>query len=541
MFRALAQLPVRQRRLLVAVDVAGLDLSVAVDQLDLAPESAETLLHRARGTLAVALSGEGSRLHGHSAEAREDLTPQRMVDVLGEMVEGVTLHRGSRLRRSGRRRRRTRIVVAAAAVSLLAVGAGTLVYEPDAASSALDLGKPSPDATPESASKKLPTGDDLLDATQIRRLAPSRSWRTGHTTNNTSGDGLNSVCQQSRFADPNGYNALVRTFRTGGRVTPSAVQTVEVSRSKAAGRRSFDRTLGWYAGCPAPRVQVVGAYRVHGIGDEAAMLVLHRWRKPQTTLSVAVARTGPVVTSTIVTTPGASTPAPRRLTRTLATAVHSLCAGTGTTGCVHRPVARDVPPPPSGEGRGLLAVADLPPVGAIERPWAGTRPVSPRRNAGATTCDEAAFASAGAKQRRSRTYLVPQAKVPARFGLTETYGRFRSKKAAARFLADIRAHIAGCEKRDLAAEVDSSRTWHTKHADLSRWDLTLAVSDNEKVKLRIAFVRVGDRVAQLTFVPARSRRHRAPRVRRAHGPCRPATARAPLGPELSEGCAVMAA
>ena len=63
MFRALAQLPVEQRRLLVAVDVAGLDLSVAVDQLDLTPESAETLLRRARGTLAVALSGEGSRLH----------------------------------------------------------------------------------------------------------------------------------------------------------------------------------------------------------------------------------------------------------------------------------------------------------------------------------------------------------------------------------------------------------------------------------------------------------------------------------------------
>ena len=393
-------------------------------------------------------------------------------------------------------------MIGAAVVSLLAVAGGTLVYEPDGTAGALPGGKQSPDATPQAASKKLPTGDDLLDATQVRRLAPSRSWRTGRTTNNTSGDGLHSVCQQARFADPKGYNALVRTFRTGGHVNPSAVQTVEVSRSKAAGRRTFDTTMGWYAGCPAPRMQVIGAYRVHGVGDEAALLVLRRWRKPQTTLSVGVARTGNLVTSTIVTTPGTSAPPPRRLTRTLADAVSSLCVGTGTTGCVHRPGAREMAPPPSGEGRGLLAVADLPPVGAIERPWAGTRPVSPRRNPGATTCDEAAFASAGASQRRSRTYLVPQAHVPARFGLTETYGHFRSKKAAARFLADIRSHVAGCEKRDLAAEVDSSRTWHTKHADLSRWDLTLAVSDNEKVKLRIAFVRVGDRVAQLTFVPA---------------------------------------
>ncbi len=187
---------------------------------------------------------------------------------------------------------------------------------------------------------------------------------------------------------------------------------------------------------------------------------------------------------------------------TLAKAVSSLCARTGTSGCVDRPGWRAVPPPPSGEGRGLLAVADLPQVGGIKRAWAGTHPITPRRNAGATTCDEAGFASAGARQRRSRTYLVPQAKVPARFGLTETSATFRTKRAAAGFLANIRSHVASCEKRDLAAKLGSSRTWHAKGADVSRWDITLAVSEHEKVRMRVAFVRVGNRVAQLTFVPA---------------------------------------
>jgi hypothetical protein len=209
-----------------------------------------------------------------------------------------------------------------------------------------------------------------------------------------------------------------------------------------------------------------------------------------------------VVTSTVVTTPGLRPPAPARLTTVLAGAVAPLCARAGRSGCVQRPTVRDVRPPPSGEGRGLLAIDDLPPVSGIGQPWAGTTPMTPRSNAGATTCDEARFASSGARQRRSRTYLVPQAHVPARFGLTESYGRFRSVGAAARFLAGIRAHVADCEKRDLAAKVGASRTWRTKGADLSRWDLTLAVSDKEKVRMRIAFVRAGDRVAQLTFVPA---------------------------------------
>ncbi len=166
------------------------------------------------------------------------------------------------------------------------------------------------------------------------------------------------------------------------------------------------------------------------------------------------------------------------------------------------PSARAGLPPPSGEGSGLLAVADLPPVGRIARPWVGTHAVTPRKNPAATTCDDAAFASAGARQRRSRTYLIPQAHLPIRFGLTETFGRFRSAKAAARFLAGVRTHVAGCEKRDLAAKVDSTQTRRTKHADMSLWDLTLAVSAHDKVPLRTAFVRVGDRVAQLTFVPS---------------------------------------
>ena len=152
----------------------------------------------------------------------------------------------------------------------------------------------------------------------------------------------------------------------------------------------------------------------------------------------------------------------------------------------------------------MLATADLPPVGRIDDPWVGTKPARATRNPAATTCDRASFMGAGASRRRSRTFLVPQADVPVRFGLTETYGRFRSPRAAARFLADVRGHVAGCEKRDLATSVDSAARHRTERTDRSTWTLTTEVSKTEKVRFRVGFVQVGPRVAQLTFAPTSS-------------------------------------
>ena len=251
---------------------------------------------------------------------------------------------------------------------------------------------------------------------------------------------------------------------------------------------------------------MLDSYRVDNIGDEADVLMLRLWKKPVTTLSVAVARTGKVTTSTVGSTVGASPPPAAEITQSLADSVAMLCARSGSGDCAKRPTYRVVPPPPSGEERGILAVADLPPVGRIAQPWVGTEPASARQNPSATTCDRADFAKAGATRTRTRTYLIPQASLPARFGLSETYGRFRTPAAAGRFLADVRRSVARCEDRDLATQVSGERreTVRSPQLDLSSWDLQTEISDKQKVRFRLGFVRVGDTVAQLTFAPAPS-------------------------------------
>jgi hypothetical protein len=211
-----------------------------------------------------------------------------------------------------------------------------------------------------------------------------------------------------------------------------------------------------------------------------------------------------VTTSTVATTVGAGPPPPGQITQSLADAVAMLCARSGAADCAKQPTYRAVPPPPSGEEAGILAVADLPPVGRIRRPWVGTKPAGARVNPSATTCDRASFAQGGASRTRTRTYLIPGAEVPARFGLSETYGVFPTAQAAGKFMAGVRKRVAGCEDRDLAAQVSGEHRSSRRSPQLavSSWDLQIEVDEDSKVRFRLGFVRVGRKVAQLTFAPS---------------------------------------
>ena len=487
---ALSKLPVAQRRVLLLVELAGLDLIHAARELGVTPEVATQNLHRATAQLTDALGTD------------EPGVLDRIV-ALDTLLDGAALPRGPIVRRAGRKRRQGQALVGAVAAVLVALGAGAVAYQPSATNAVdLHLVKPKAPIDVSALSASAPTAHNLLDRDQIRRLGLSQTWEVTHTGNNTSGDGINTVCQQARFADPDGYAAIVRSFRALGSPRRTAVQTVEVSKTEKQAQEGFRTTVGWYAGCRVGRLQVLNAYRVENIGDEADVLMVRIWKKPVTTMSVAVARTGRVTTSTVGTSVGASPPPARQITQSLADAVAMLCGRSGSQDCAKQPTYRVVPPPPSGEERGILAVADLPPVGRIAQPWVGTAPAPARVNPSATTCDRADFTKSGARTTRTRTYLIPEASLPARFGLSETYGVFPSTKAAARFLTGVRAKVDRCEDRDLATKVTNAQRQRTSSLDLSTWDLSTEVADDRSVRFRLGFVRVGRTVAQLTFAPS---------------------------------------
>jgi DNA-directed RNA polymerase specialized sigma24 family protein len=487
----IAKLPAADRRMLLLTQLAGLPLEDAAREARLTQPVAER-------SLRSGVTGLATQLGVDPAQVRGELLGLR------EAIHAAVLPRPSIVRRAGRKRRHSHAVVGVVGAVLVAVGAGALADEPDASrAEPVHLIEPAKPADPASVDARHPTADQLLDADQISRLGPGQHWKVTRTGNNTSGDGINTICQQSRFADPDGLSAIVRHFSAAGHPRRAAVQSVEISKSARQAEQAFHTTVGWYAGCQVGRLQLLKAYRVDGIGDQATVLLVRVWNKPVTTYSIAVARIGAVTTTTVGKTVGGPTSPGRGITQSLADSVSMLCGKSGSQGCSNIPTYTAAPPPPAGGERGVLAVADLPPVGTIDRAWVGTTPGPARANPAQTTCDQANFATSAART-RTRTYLIPQAKLPARFGLSETYGVFASRRAASRFLSQVRHKVHGCEHRDLATKVTHHRAGGSpkRPTEWETWDLATAVTKHDTVRFRLGFVRYGRTVAELSFAPA---------------------------------------
>ena len=487
---AVAKLPMTQRRVLLLVHLAAIPTAQAAREIGSTVDAAERNLQAATANVVAALDVDSASIRGHLAS----------LDAAAE----ITLPRASIIRRAGRKRRHSHAAIGAAVATVAAIASGAFVYQPDEVqASDAHLVKPTPTLEVEEPEEVLPTGGQLLDHHQIERLGSSQKWSATDTSDNTAGKGINTICQQSRFADPNGLSALVRKFQARGKPSRSAVQTIETSKSETQAEEAFATTVGWYAGCQVGRLQLLRAYRVDNIGDQANVLVVRVWKKPVTTYSVAVARIGRVVTSTVGKTVGAEPPPPQQVTQSLADAVSMLCAKSGSADCARTPTFARVPPPPSGDEPGILSVGDLPPVGRINEPWVGISPQRARENPSVTVCDRANFVRSGASKSRTRTFLIPGAKLPSRFGLSETYGVFGSPRAADRFLTDVRRRVANCEDEHLATDVRNPATFRDARPsmEMSTWDIATEISENETVLFRLGFVRVGNMVAQLNFAP----------------------------------------
>ncbi|MGH3332675.1 MAG: sigma factor-like helix-turn-helix DNA-binding protein, partial [Nocardioidaceae bacterium] len=493
---AVTKLPMTQRRILLLTLLAGLPISETARELGLSPQLAEQQLHSATAKLAEALGADPSSLRA------------RLLS-LDEATSIGSLPRVSIIRRAGRKRRRTHTVIAAAAVAFLSIGAGAFAYEPSGVQASVEAplidqedGKEKASAPAEEPepTDDLPTAEQMLGEKQIERLDGGR-WRVTATHDNTTGSGIHSVCQQARFADPDGLSAVVRTFEAAGKPRRSAVQTLEISKSTDQAEKAFATMVGWFAGCEEGPVQLLSTYRVNGVGDRATVLMVRSWSRPVTSFSVAVAQVGQVVTSTVSKTNGTSLPGTTRVVRSLAQAVDQLCEKSDETGCSGRPSYAAAPPPDAGDSEGMLSAVDLPHIAAVTEPWVGTKPLPARPNPSATTCDHANFVREGAVKTRAKYYLIPQSKLPDRFGLSETYGTFRSESAAGKFLDGVRNEVGGCEDRDLATEVTSAHSGSPGAMSLSTWTFVTEISDNASVVFRVGLVRVGKHVAQVTFSP----------------------------------------
>lgn len=482
---ALARVGITDRRLVVLTHVARVPLPVAARELALTQDAASRRLRAAEVEVASALDVSVHDLARALAAARV-------------ATDRVVLPRTPLVLRHGRRRRHVQTAAIVAGVVALTLVSGTVAQREVPVAS--DDVAPAP-PTPTEVEAEPTLGDSLLTRADLARVAPGVRWRQVSTSDNTTGPGLNMICQRERFADPEGVSTLVRTFEAGSRPV-AAVQTTEVSRSVRQARRAVRTVAGWFGECTDERVHLRGSYQLRGLGDEALLLTLQAPDSTTPWQVVGIARSDATTTTLVARAAAVDTVRVPGVVGALRRAVTDLCRFQDpTASCRSRPRQRPVPPPPAGSP-GLLAVVDLPPVPGLASPWVGTDPrPGKRENLASTTCDNTSFRSAD--RARSRTFLMPAARVPLRFGVDETYGVFGSPAAARRFVDGIESRMGGCTDRDVTSDVATTARGPAGPAyEMVVWDVVTEVAENDTVRFRMGVVRVGATVAQVKFVPS---------------------------------------
>ncbi len=478
---ALHHVPDQQRKVLLLAQLAGLTVAEIGRELGETPAQVEHLLTSA------------TRSFCRETDCSQDgvLTA---IESLAPVVEAAALPKPAQIHRGGARRRQLHAVAGVAVVLAITLLGGMFVVRGGVGQAA--------SATQQRTSRPV-TEEMLLSLEQVRQLATGQTWQLLETSDNTSGTGINTVCQATRFADPRGRGTFVRRYFAPGATERNLLETLEISRDADAAAKAYRTTLGWFAGCKQARLQLLNTYRVRGLGEEAQLLKLRIPNQVRRTYVVGLARTGSVTVSTVVETRNGRPVEISRAVEGLTTAVRNVCEADPAGPCPVSVSAAPVLPPPSGETPGTLASADLPVVGRINRPWVGTHPVPARQNVAATSCDETSFVRAGAPRAATRIFLIPQAKLSKRFGITETYGRFATPAKARALVRSISVKMASCEKRDLGTKISSQVVQPDGYrgSEYALWRLDSEINETTSVGFWMGVARVGRYVAQVNFTP----------------------------------------
>jgi len=489
---ALGKLPVSQRRVLLLTELTSSSLADLSREVGLPRTEAERQLQSATATF--------------SLERDVPTTSVRAVlEGVQAHLDSITWPRPPIVRRAGAARRRTHTVIGVAATAAALVITGAVVTEGAEVRPTLDgerasAGLPSTDppvALPE---------DTLLGTDTLDRFASGPTWTVASTSDNTAGDGLVMACQGTRYAGRRQPDAaLVRIFGSEAKrnqPAPRVVQAVQAAPTEQAAKRAYDTAVDWFAACGAERAQLIGTYDLPGVGDAAMLFELRTWAGQGHALVAGVARTGQFTTVTASSTEGEGGPGPRVVARVLGAGVDKLCelpeGGACTTDTIPEPTA----PVPAAAAPGMLAEVDLPPAHGVDRPWVGTEPRKATENAAATGCDQSVFNGKGMSNNLTRTFLVPEANLPAEFGLTETVGTMPTKQAKA-FVADVRQRLGRCEDKQMGTEVTKLRDVQRGNTDLAVWKVTTEVTDNRTISFLMGVVRDGSGLAQVGFVPVK--------------------------------------
>lgn len=494
---ALQSLPPDSRRLIVLQTLGEVGLETAARDVALTDAAASEATSRAVTALETSLSVDLDQLE------------ERLRD-LGRVVDAVVLPAAADVRRQSRRRTRRNTVIGVAA-SATAVAAAGLISTLDAPMSRVAVAAAreqpgTPSARPTAAPTRSVGTEELLDDSHVRALDPSRTWTITDTSSSTSSGAAPAAREEPcalQTPDPHAAQTFRRTISAAGSGHETSAQAVQVMRTPQAAARAYDRVVRSYADCAQPQVQLVRTWAMPQTPEPTRIVRLRTATTPATTLTVAITRTGRAMSVLEHQVDGTAGPKSKTVASVVSASIARICTDAGG-GCPAPTAARATLPLPATRERAFLGVVDLPPVSGVAAAWAATASAGADPNPAATLCDRADFASQRVERARARAFVVPGSRLPKQFGLTETVARFDRRKDATAFVAAVSARIDGCPKDNLSASVEQGASVTAPGGVSGRtWRLTLEVDANTDSYYRIALVRRGRDVAQVSLSPTK--------------------------------------
>ena len=429
--------------------------------------------------------------------------------------------RSPAIRRAGTTRRRLHTAAGIGLACIVLITAGGFVASGGSGSSTLSgeraTSTPSTPVDPDLVLSE----EALATVEQVSTFGPTLTWIEGATSDNLSGDGLVLPCQKERFADPDGVDALTRSWKGKGEVVRrtrtgkganarveksrtsvqlmEATELVELSASVEDAAASYQRARMWFADCIEPRIQLLSTRQVRGVGDSATQFRMRSWGKHPSIIHASVTHTGQRLITSVVR-PRGKPLKDAAVTAAMASTVDVMCGSPGAGACVTRAKGGEIAPLPIASAPQMLATVDLPPVSEAVGPWVGTEPEAARTNFAATRCDRTSFRQKGIKKPRTRTFLFPEKKGADQFGLTQTSGRM-NPKFARKFVNTVRDRIRACGRANLGTSVTMLRNRVSAGQEITVWVLSIEVSDARAVPFMMGIARDGTQVTQVGFTP----------------------------------------
>lgn len=492
---SLGDLPDADRHLLIVHYLVGKDVATAAREVGLTDSAAQLSLDTSRAALQTA--------------GIDPSTIPAALDRLRSDLQDEPADRAVRLRREGNRRRRSHTVLAGLTVVAVAIGAGALTATHGLDDEGTDIAQ-GPGSGPEIADPEAPpteafTVESLAPVEAVERLDPGRTWRVTSTSADFGDSTPVSECLQITPSEQRTAHYWVREFTGGGGGNPVEVtESLQVARAPQAADASYAASASALSTCRGGQVaRRLQAYQsLRGVGDGGSIFD-YEYSLPSGLVRerIVVVHTGLAVVTWVIRDSASFEVPAGRIARLAADSVNALCMDAeGSCSESTYEAVTLTPPAPDNNAAGFLGDVDLPLFEGITEPWVATSPRAARTNPAATQCAEADFA--GARDARSRSFVIPdEEQLPTIFGMTEMRGTFRSSKAARQFTSLVERRFDTCEDRELNIAVGPTSEFDEDGVHGQIWEVEQAASEDETFLFRIAVVRVGGMVAQVTFTP----------------------------------------